>query len=170
MAGKSATFYIIDLGASTGECHNGRIESDLYFGMQYVWDNMADKMAKASSGVGVIGFRTNETDNDLADEDEAYQNICILKQLGPIDRSGFKDLEEKIKSSETDTGDAISAVVLGVSLIEESTKLKTGKPGKYDRKIVLLTDGEGHIDDDEIDPIAEKINEVGIELLVLYVL
>lgn len=167
MAGKSATIYVIDLGASTEDCHNGRIESDLDFGMQYIWDKMSDSMAKASSGVGVIGFRTDETDNQLADDDEAYQNICVLKQLGPMDRPAFKALEEKIKPSETKTGDAISAVVLGISLIEEFTKLKTGKPGKYDRKIVLLTDGEGHIDDDEIDPIAEKINEVGIELLVL---
>lgn len=29
MADKQATVYVVDLGASTGECHNGRVESDV---------------------------------------------------------------------------------------------------------------------------------------------
>lgn len=167
MATKSATVLIVDLGASTADCHNGRVESDLEYGTQYIWDSIVDSMAKSSSNVGVIGFRTNETDNPLADDDEAYQNICILKPLGPMIPSAFIDLQEKIKSSQTQTGDAVSAIVLGITLIEEFTTLKSGKPGKYDRKIALLTDGEGSIDDEDIDPIAAKINEVGINLVVL---
>lgn len=173
MADKRATIFIIDLGASTGECHNGRVESDLDYGMQYVWDKVADNMAKPSWGVGVIGFRTDETDNKLADDDNddsgAYENIAVLKQLGPLDMPGFKDLKEKTGPSKTNDGDAISAIVLGITLIEEFTTLKSGKPGKYARKIVLLTDGEGSIDDEDIDPIAAKINEVGIDLVILQV-
>jgi len=43
MADKQATIYIVDLGASTGECHNGRVESDLDYGMRYVWDKLAEQ-------------------------------------------------------------------------------------------------------------------------------
>jgi hypothetical protein len=29
MAGKEATVYVVDLGASTGDCNGGRVESDV---------------------------------------------------------------------------------------------------------------------------------------------
>jgi hypothetical protein len=31
MADKQATVYVVDLGVSTGDCHSGRIESDVGF-------------------------------------------------------------------------------------------------------------------------------------------
>ncbi len=40
MADKEATVYIVDLGSSMGEKHNGRDESDLDWAMQYVWDKI----------------------------------------------------------------------------------------------------------------------------------
>lgn len=168
MAGKSATIYLVDLGASTGECKNGRTESDLDYGMRYVWGKIADNMLanKVSASIGVIGFRTDETNNTLAADDDAYLNISELKPLGPMQMSGLTDLQKKIVPNESEVGDAVSALVVAIDLIDKFTMLKSGKPGKYERKIVLLTDGEGNIDDDDIGPIAEKINEVDIELLV----
>jgi ATP-dependent DNA helicase 2 subunit 2 len=77
------------------------------------------------------------------------------------------ELQNKIMPSETDAGDAISAIVLAVQLITEFTKLKSGKPGIYARKIVLLTDGQGMIEDEGIEQIAKKINECGIRLVVV---
>lgn len=76
-------------------------------------------------------------------------------------------LREQIKPSETNDGDAISAIIIAIDMITEFTTLKSGKPGKYGRKIVLLTDGEGHISDEDIGTITEKMNEVEIELLVV---
>lgn len=40
MASKEATVYIIDLGASMGEKHHGREQTDLEWAMEYVWDKI----------------------------------------------------------------------------------------------------------------------------------
>ncbi len=99
---KQATMYIVDLGSTMGECHNGRTESDLDYGMRYVWDKIAITMAANLKGgnSGVIGFRTDETNNPLDDEED-YQNIsvrislCLWASLSrinirPYPRSGVK--------------------------------------------------------------------------------
>ena len=74
--GKQATVYIVDVGASTGDCNGGRTESDLDYGMKYVWEKIAGILAANRVGlsVGVLGLRTDETDNPLA-SDEGYENI-----------------------------------------------------------------------------------------------
>jgi ATP-dependent DNA helicase 2 subunit 2 len=77
------------------------------------------------------------------------------------------ELRRKIRPNETDAGDAISAIVLAVHMISEFTTLKSGKPGKYARKIVLLTDGQGFMEDEDIDSIATRINECNIDLVVM---
>lgn len=40
MAGKEATAYILDLGASMGEKRHARDASDLEWAMEYVWDKI----------------------------------------------------------------------------------------------------------------------------------
>lgn len=40
MAEKEATVYVVDVGASMGECHGGRTESDIDWAMRYVWDRI----------------------------------------------------------------------------------------------------------------------------------
>lgn len=40
MADKEATVYIVDVGSSMGERHQGRSVTDLEWGMQYVWDRI----------------------------------------------------------------------------------------------------------------------------------
>jgi ATP-dependent DNA helicase 2 subunit 2 len=77
------------------------------------------------------------------------------------------DLKSKITPSATEFGDAISAIVVAVHIIENFTKLKSGKQGKYLRKVVLVTNGQGPMDGNDLDPIAAKINELGIELIVM---
>jgi hypothetical protein len=79
---KQATMYVVDLGSTMGECHSGRTESDLDYGMRYIWDKIAITMAANLKGgnLGVIGFRTNETDNPL-DDDDGYKNISVSTSL-----------------------------------------------------------------------------------------
>ena len=171
MADKQATVYIVDQGQSMGECHNGRMESDLDFGMRYIWDAITTTMSagKASWSVGVVGVRTDETNNPLEGE-EGYQHISIMKHLGPMEMSHLRELQSRIRPSHTEDGDTISAIVVGVERITEFTTLKTGKMGKYARKLVLLTNGLGTIDGEDIESIAERINEFETELVVMYVL
>ncbi|TVY78109.1 ATP-dependent DNA helicase II subunit [Lachnellula suecica] len=166
--GKEATIYIVDVGETTGDCHNGRTESDLDYGMQYVWDKIATTLAasKTTLATGVIAVRSDETANPMGSE-EGYENIAVLKELGPIHMTHLAGLQNKIKPSSTDFGDAISAIVVALEIIAKFTTLKTGKLGKFRRKIVLLTDGQGHMDGSGLEPIAARINELEVELVVV---
>ncbi|KAH8815692.1 SPOC like C-terminal domain-containing protein [Xylogone sp. PMI_703] len=169
MADKEATVYVIDLGSTTADCHNGRIESDLDYVMRYVWDKITSTIAagRKTWTVGVVGFRTDDTDNPMADDDDSYSNIAILKPLGPMELTDLRDLQESIKSSSTNNGDAISAVVIAIDMIDKFTTGKSGNKLKFNRRIILVTDGQGRIDADGIDQIAAKINESEIELVVI---
>ncbi len=144
MASKDATVYVIDIGESMGECRNGRIETDLEYGMRYVWEKIASTMSanKKTSKVGIVAFRSDDTDNPLSDG-EGYENISVLKTMGePIQMSDLPYLRKKIAPSKTNGGDAISAIVVAIEMIKEATELKSGRPGKYDRKIALITSAE----------------------------
>jgi len=79
MADKEANIYIVDVGASTAECHNGRMESDLEYGMKYVWEKigLALQANRKGLGLGVIALRHDETKVDLEDV-EGYENIGWL--------------------------------------------------------------------------------------------
>ena len=176
-AGKQAHIYIVDQGSTTAECHSGRTESDLDWSLKYVYDKLGTVLAanRTTLGVGVLGLRTDETNNSLAvDEDgdanESYQNITVHKELGPFGLSDLESVREKLTPSQTEAGDAISAIVVAIEMINKFTMLKTGKPGKYGRKIVLVTDGQGYIDNTDqsnLDSIASRLNELEIELIVL---
>ena len=76
MADKEANIYIVDVGSSTADCHNGRTESDLDYGMKYVWEKigLALQANRKGLGLGVIALRHNETNNPL-DSGEGYENI-----------------------------------------------------------------------------------------------
>src|SRR5687767_5995103 len=107
MADKEATVFIIDLGSSMAESHNGRSQSDLDWSMTYVWDKITDILAASRKTlcVGVVGLRTDETDNKLQDDD-GYENISVLQELAPMSMSSLRSLQNTIKPSQTVAGDA----------------------------------------------------------------
>ncbi|KAJ0342921.1 ATP-dependent DNA helicase II subunit 2 [Colletotrichum chrysophilum] len=163
MADKEASVYIIDVGNSMADCHNGRTESDLDWSMRYVWDKISTTVAASRKTwtVGVVGLKTDDTRNAMQD-DEGYESISVLQELGPMTLTSMRELKEEIKPSGTETGDAVSAVVIAVDMIQTFTKKL-----KYKRRVYLITDGLGPIDADDVDDIAKKINSDGIELIVL---
>lgn len=163
MADKEASVFIIDLGAPMADCHNGRVESDLDWSMRYVWDKVCTTVAASRKTwtIGVVGLRTDETDHFMQDE-QGYENISILQGIGEMKMTTLKKLQPRIKPSNTETGDAISALVLAVQMMSAFTKKL-----KYKRKVYLITDGTSPMDDDDLDDITKKINEDGIELIVL---
>ncbi|KAI4865886.1 ATP-dependent DNA helicase II subunit 2 [Hypoxylon rubiginosum] len=165
MADKEATVYIIDLGSTMGDCHNGRVESDLDWSMRYVWDKISTTVAASRKTwtVGVVGVRTDETNNPLQEENEVgYEHISVLQELGPMSLAGLHSLQDLIKVSDTEVGDSISAIIIATDMIVNFTKKL-----KYKRKIILVTDGEGSVDPDDFDEISAKIKACGIELIVL---
>jgi ATP-dependent DNA helicase 2 subunit 2 len=164
MAGKEATIFIIDQGASMGKKNNGRGENDLDFAMRYVWDKFAEVMiaARKTLFVGIIGLRTDKTAHSLID-DEGYNNISIMQELEPMYMPQLKRLQREIRVSRTENGDAISAIILAIDMMEKFTKKL-----KYKRKIVLVTDGRGLMDGDDLEQVTDKLNEIHIELVVMY--
>jgi len=163
MADKEAVVYIVDLGESMGDCHNGRVESDLDWAMRFVWDKISTTVAASRKtwNVGVLGLRTDETNNALQ-ADDGYENISVLQELGPMNMTDLQALRPKIKPSSTTEGDSISAIVVAVDMIAKVTKKL-----KFKRKIYLVTDAEAPVDGDDFDDIAAKIKDTGIELTIL---
>ncbi|UPK90069.1 hypothetical protein LCI18_001004 [Fusarium solani-melongenae] len=163
MAEKEATIFILDLGSTMAQTHSGRPESDLDWSMRYVWDKITDIVAASRKTlcVGVIGFRTDETDNKLQDDD-GYENITVLQELGPMSMSSLRNLQSVIKPNDTWSGDAISAIVVAVDMMDTFTKKL-----KWNRKIILITDGQGPMDADGLSDISKKMNDSNIQLTVL---
>lgn len=168
MADKQATVYVIDQGRSMGEQHNGRGESDLDYGMRYVWDKITTTLlaSRATWAVGVVGLRTDKTENPLKDDD-GYDHISILQPLGPMKMPQLKQLQDSIKVNKTEIGDAISAIIIAIEMIMTFTRNAKGEPLKYARKIVLMTNGRGPMDPDDVDEVAKKLNDDGIDLVVV---
>jgi len=165
MADKEATVYVIDVGESMADCHNGRVEPDLDWGMRYVWDRISTTVAsnRKTWTVGVVGLRTDETNNELDGNGlEGYENISVLQPIGPMSMTSLRELKKKVKSSDTTNGDAVSAIVVATKMIEDFTKKL-----KYNRKIVLVTDAQAPIDEDSLSAVAERLNESNIELAVM---
>lgn len=95
----------------------------------------------------------------------------------------LRRLREAIKPSQTNKGDgrwplkfifddalpyqllAVSSVVVAIQMINTYTKKL-----KYKRRIVLVTNGTGHMNNEGLDEIQKKIQDDGIELVVLYAL
>ena len=175
MSGKLAHVYIVDQGSTTEECHSGRTISDLDYALQYVWDKIATVLSanRKTWKVGVLGLRSDDTSNALS-EGEGYENINLLQDIDEIEISHLHALQDALKPSSTEAGDAISAIVVAIDMIERHCRLGTGKQGKFGKKIVLVTDGQGDIDDGgdqaHINSIADRINELDIELIILWVL
>lgn len=165
MADKEATVYIVDVSRSMGKKHSGGEESDLDRAMRYIWDKITNTVAanRKTFNIGVIGLGTDETHNELA-EDEAYQHISVLQPLSQILMPDLRHLLAVIRPSNTDNRDAVSALILAINMI-----IKHCRQNKWIRKIVLVTNGSGHIDTDpgNTKEIIKKINSDGIKVVVL---
>ncbi|KAK2734274.1 ATP-dependent DNA helicase II subunit 2 [Myotisia sp. PD_48] len=184
MADKEATVYIVDVGLSMGECNGGRDVSDLDWAMQYIWDRITTTVAtgRKTATIGVIGLRTDETYNRMWDEhhEEAYAHLSVFQPIGQVLMPDIRTLRKKIKPSNTDEGDgmahslndsndahanrpvAVSSIILAIDMIMQYCKKL-----KYKRKIVIVTNGHGAIDSDDLKGITKQINEENIELVVL---
>ncbi|KAH6624996.1 ATP-dependent DNA helicase II subunit 2 [Chaetomium sp. MPI-SDFR-AT-0129] len=165
MADKEATVYIVDLGESMADCHNGRDESDLDFGMRYVWDKISTTVAASRKTwtVGVVGLNTEDTDNAQDTEGlGGYEHISVLQNLGPMTMTSLRELRSSVQPSNNYGGDAISAIVVALKMIEVFTKKL-----KYKRRIILMTNGETPIEEDSAEDVAAKLNDFGIELVVI---
>ncbi|KAK0722931.1 SPOC like C-terminal domain-containing protein [Lasiosphaeria miniovina] len=165
MADKEAIVYVIDLGESMGDCHGGRTETDLDWSMRYVWDRISTTVAagRKTWTAGVVALNTDDTNNEQDREGlDGYENISVLQNISPLTMNSVRELQPKIRPSSSSGGDAISAVVVALSMIEQYTKKL-----KYNRRIILITNAEAPIDDESSEEVARRLDESDIELIVL---
>ncbi|RPA80123.1 SPOC domain-like protein [Ascobolus immersus RN42] len=163
MADKAATVYVVDLGASMGQFHSGRTESDLDFALRYVWDKITDTVmnGRKTDTVGVVGFRTDGTDNSLM-QDPSYQNIKVLKPLGQCLLPDIRNLQKEFVPSGTDEGDGMSAIVVAIDLISSYCRHL-----KYIKKIIYVSNGTHNMDPAGFEDIIAQLNELKISLTVV---
>ncbi|MCJ1284175.1 ATP-dependent DNA helicase II subunit 2 [Xylographa opegraphella] len=163
MADKEATVYIVDVGSSMGRKNQGRQQSDLEWVMLYVWDKITSTVGtdRKTATLGVIGLHTVGTANELAEE-ESFANISVFQDIKQTLLPDLQRLRSLIRVSKTNDGDAISAIVLAIEAIT-----KYCKKLKYRRNIVLVTNGHGSMDTDDLSEITSKIKEDNIELTIL---
>ncbi|KAK4635019.1 ATP-dependent DNA helicase II subunit 2 [Fulvia fulva] len=163
MAGKEATVYIVDVGASMGNKRYGRDKKDLDWALEYVWDKITATVqtGRKTAMAALVALRSDDTDNPM-DSEESYQNIKVLQGLGQVLMPDVRRLRNELVVSDTHAGDAISSLVVAVQMIAE-----TCKKLKYDRKIVLVTDARASMETDDLPQIKKKIQEDGIDLFIV---
>ncbi|KAK3069934.1 ATP-dependent DNA helicase yku80 [Teratosphaeriaceae sp. CCFEE 6253] len=163
MATKEATVYVVDCGSTMGEISNGRRQTNLDFTLQYVWDRITATVAsgRKTAMAGVVGLRTDGAKNSL-DSEADYDHITVYQEIGQVLMPQVRRLRTELVVSSTEAGDAISALVIAMTMIaKECKKLK------YDRKIVLVTDGRGTMQTDGLSDIVSKLKEDSIKLVIL---
>ncbi|KAL5113920.1 ATP-dependent DNA helicase yku80 [Pleosporales sp. CAS-2024a] len=172
MASKEATVYIVDVGKSMGEKRHGRDQTDLDWALEYVWDKITNTVAtgRKSALMSVIGCRTDETDlGGVMEEVEGYDHVHVFSGLKQYLLGDIRNLQHHFKVSKTNDGDLLSALVIAVQMIDNATKGKNGNPLKFDRRIIMVTDGRGSIDTNDVAHIAAKLQhpDAPIELVLL---
>ncbi|RPA99664.1 SPOC domain-like protein [Choiromyces venosus 120613-1] len=166
MADKQATVYVIDLGPTLSRKHPSRGGvSDLDWTLTYIWDRITATIStgRKTDVIGVVGFRTENTDNSMASAD-GYENICVLAPIGQFLIGHVRDLKRLLVPSKKGKvgGDGFSAVCIAVDMIMTYCRRL-----KYIRNVVLVTDGRGEWDDEGCEEIVGQIREEGINLTVL---
>ncbi|KAL2889122.1 ATP-dependent DNA helicase 2 subunit 2 [Ceratocystis lukuohia] len=163
MAEKEALVFVIDLGQTMAAHESGRDESNFDWGMRYVWDKISHiaSMNRKTLNVGILGFRTEET-NNIMEDDASYHHIKVIQPLGPCMMSDLQKFRQAMKPSQEFMGDAISALILATSMINEFTKKL-----KYIRHIILVTDGRAPMDDSDLPALTQQMRDCGIKLTIL---
>ncbi|KIW91049.1 uncharacterized protein Z519_07943 [Cladophialophora bantiana CBS 173.52] len=161
---KEATIYIIDVARSMGRKHNSRIQSDLEWALQWVYDKITNVVftGRKTLQVGVIGLGTDDTNNEMQG-DSSYRHISVLQPVAQILQPELQNLPRALKPSNTDDRDVLSAIIIAVDMM-----MRHCRHLKYKKKIVVVTNATGsHIDDDDIESTAEQFKTNNIELVVL---
>jgi ATP-dependent DNA helicase 2 subunit 2 len=163
MADKEATVYIVDVSRSMSKSHQNRPLSDLDWSLQWIWDKITNTVStgRKTAMIGVVALGSNTTDNNMQEE-AGYEHISVVTKISQIQMPELRAMPDALKASNTDGRDALSGVIIAVDMIMQHCRHL-----KYKKKIVLVTNGTGSMDDDDIGSTAEEIKKNDIELVVL---
>lgn len=164
MADKEVTVFVVDVARSMGQTHQGREQSDLDWSLQYVFDKIGGIVAtgRKTLQVGVVAMGTDGTENNHVQDDDSYKHISVLQPISQILVPDLQRLPTVLKPSNTNTRDVLSGIIVGLDLITKHCKHL-----KYRKRLIVLTNGVGLMDADDIQATAEELNKNDIELVLL---
>ncbi|KPI34965.1 ATP-dependent DNA helicase II subunit 2 [Cyphellophora attinorum] len=165
MADKEATVFVVDVARSMGVRSSGREDSDLDWSLRYIWDKISTIVGTGRKTLlaGVVGMGTDKTNvGDDMKDDESYQHISILQPISQILLPDLQRLPRILKPSNTDNRDILSGIIVGLDAI-----MKHCKQLKYKKKLIVVTNGLGAMDDDDVEDTAEQLKKNDVELLLL---
>lgn len=61
----------------------------------------------------------------------------------------------------------MSALAVAIQMIDNATTGKTGNKLKFDRRIIIISDGQGYMDTSDLDAIVSKLKADEIEVTLL---
>lgn len=138
------------------------MQNDLEWALEYVWDKITTTVAtgRKSAIMSVIGCRTDDTDlRGIVEDTEGYEHLTVFSSMKQYLLADIRNLQGQLKPSKTNDGDLLSALALAVQMIDSATQGAKGNPLKYDRKIIIVTDGRGEWDTDDLEQITMKIKD-----------
>lgn len=94
--------------------------------------------------------------------DAGYNHISIIQPLAQILTPDLRRLSNKLRSSQNDTRDVLSAIIIAIDMI-----MKHCRHLQYKKKIVVVTNATGKTDEDDTDSIIDEIKKNKIELIIL---
>jgi len=113
---------------------------------------------KCRDYVGIVAFGTDETNNDLATDDQ-YQHISVLQRPRLVDWQSAEAAEALPRGSSA--GDWLDAMVVAMDLLHDGGDIYSSK------KLVLMTDFSADFNDDNVKLITDALRKQGIELTVI---
>nr|XP_045583822.1 X-ray repair cross-complementing protein 5-like isoform X1 [Procambarus clarkii] len=114
---------------------------------------------KCRDQVGIVLFGTNDTNNNLASNDQ-YRHITVLRELQTVDWEVITEVDQLPYGKSS--GDWLDALVVAMDLLHDPDG------GRFtSKKIVLLTDFSGEFSDDQTSKIIAGLKNQGIELNVI---
>ncbi len=115
--------------------------------------------------LGVLSLGTDKTDNAMegVEGGESYRHISVLQPIAQILLPELQNLPKVLKPSHTDDRDIVSAIILGVDMINRHCKHL-----KFKKKLFVVTNAvASRIDEDDVDQLAQQFKDNNIELTVL---
>ena len=162
MASKEITSYIVDLSPRMGRKGPGMQQTDLEFGLEYLYDSLMDKVLRGrkTDYVTVIACHSDVTTHPFSGE-RSFQNIEVLCNHKAPTYDDLEKLTRRLvpRASEVseEEGDCFESMLVGVGMMKNTMGLK------FIRNIVLITNGESAIKSFE-GPVAEATKKAVLEL------
>lgn len=157
---KEATVFVIDVGPSMALTKQPDSKATRLDTAQAAFQKLLQKKlltGRKMDQVGMIFFGTDDTRNDLA-EGGRYENIVAARPIAMADISLLKMPFPK----GNENGDVLDALIVALDMI-----VKHCRHLKYEKKIILITDAEGSINQADLDNFGAAMMDKNCQLTVM---